>query len=454
MKRTLRSIVLLAALAASAIANGEEPETAPPGRAEEIDEDLRISQPGDEIEREKSADSAKVATAIPGGEDSFTVRSADGAHSLRLRALLQVDGVFFLDDAEGSGTDSLFLRRARPILEGTLARIFDFRLTPDFGQGKTVLFDAYVDARFHPLARVRVGKFKPPVGLERLQSASDTAFITRAAPTQLVPNRDVGLQLHGDFRGGFLTYAAMTSNGTPDGGSADSDTNDGKELSARVFLHPLRRAGSSRFADLGFGLSATHGTNEGTPIATGLGTYRSPGDLTFFSYRSDGTTAATVVADGERTRWSPQAYVYLGRLGILTEYVASSQDVRLDARAATLTHTAWQGSFTILLTDDMASYRGVNPAKSFLVGGRGRGAVELAARWSRIEFDDESFPVFADAAKSARRASEVALGANWWMTRNIRLMLNFDRTAFEGGAADGADRETETVVLSRFQVSF
>jgi phosphate-selective porin OprO/OprP len=391
---------------------------------------------------------------VVAGKEGIAIRSADGTHVLKLRALVQAETVFFVNDEETAGTDSVFLRRARPILEGTLARIFDFRLTPDFGQGKTVLFDAYVDARFHPKAKLRAGKFKPPVGLERLQSASDTAFIVRAAPTALVPSRDVGFQLHGDMREGLLAYALMASNGAPDGGGVDADSNDGKEVAARIFLHPFRGGDRASLENLGFGLAGTHGTNQGTPAATGLGTYKSPGDLTIFTYRSDGTAPGTVVADGNRTRWSPQAYLYAGRFGLLTEYVSSAQVVRLGAQEASLTHTAWQGTFTVALTDDAVSYRGVNPKKPFESGKPGKGAVELAARYSRIDFDEGSFPLFADPAKSTRSAAEAALGVSWWMTRQVRLMLNLDRTVFEGGAAGGADRETETVVLSRFQLSF
>jgi phosphate-selective porin OprO/OprP len=454
MLKTVASLVALSVLGVSASAVSERPPAAPPDRVEEIDQRPPVPERQDGIEKENATEAAKTATALDAGAEGFSIRSANGAYSLRFRGLVQVDSAFFRNDEKVPGADSIFLRRARPILEGTVGKIFDFRVTPDFARGKTVLFDAYVDARFHPLAKVRAGKFKPPVGLERLQSAPNIAFIVRAAPTLLVPNRDVGVQLHGDLRGGFLAYALMASNGTPDGGNVDADTNDGKEFSARVFLHPFRGGHSPRLEGLGFGLAGTHGSDEGTPTATGLGTYKTPGDLTFFSYRGDGTAPATVVADGKRTRWTPQAYLYLGRFGFLAEYVSSTQDVRLDAQAASLTQTAWQGSFTILLTDDTASYRGVDPKKPFEVGKPGRGAVELAVRYSRVDFDEASFPVFADPAKSARRASEMALGANWWMNRHIRLTLNLERTEFEGGAAGGADRETESVVLSRFQVSF
>jgi phosphate-selective porin OprO/OprP len=74
----------------------------------------------------------------------------------------------------------------RPIIEGTFGGIYDFKFMPDFAQGKTVIQDAYVTGRFAPGFQVTGGKFKAPIGLERLQSANDIRFVERAHPTQLV----------------------------------------------------------------------------------------------------------------------------------------------------------------------------------------------------------------------------------------------------------------------------
>ena len=154
------------------------------------------------------------------GGDGFSLRSADGNFQLKVRGYVQADARYFLDDDERPATDTFILRRVRPIFEGTLYKIFDFRIMPDFGGGQTVLQDAYIEGKLSPRFRVRAGKFKAPVGLERLRSGTDILFVERALPTNLVPNRDLGLQIGGDLGGGVASYAVGVFNGVPDGGSA------------------------------------------------------------------------------------------------------------------------------------------------------------------------------------------------------------------------------------------
>jgi phosphate-selective porin OprO/OprP len=44
----------------------------------------------------------------------------------------------------------------------------------------------------------------------------------------------------------------------------------------------------------------------------------------------------------------------------------------------------------------------------------------------------------ADPAKSAEKAKEWAVGINWYLNKNFKVVVNFVRTEFEGGAAGGA----------------
>ena len=121
--------------------------------------------------------------------------------------MLHFDGRNLTNDEPNGVTDTWQATRVRPIVEGTVGGIYDFRFTPDFGQGRTVIQDAYVTGRFKPAFQVTAGKFKAPVGLERLQSANDIRFVARAFPTGLAPNRDLGLQVGGKLVGERVDYA-------------------------------------------------------------------------------------------------------------------------------------------------------------------------------------------------------------------------------------------------------
>ena len=126
--------------------------------------------------QDEAAASAKESTAIvSAGPKGFSLRSADGKNQLRLRGTLHLDGRYLRRRRRRrASTPSRRPACARPS-RARFGGIYDFRFMPDFGQGRTVIQDAYVTARFHPAAQLTVGKFKSPVGLERLQCSRATS---------------------------------------------------------------------------------------------------------------------------------------------------------------------------------------------------------------------------------------------------------------------------------------
>ncbi len=183
----------------------EDPSPAPAEEsAEDLDARLRIVERKLELQKEQEAEAAKNRPTVSVGKDGYSLRSADGAFALRLRGYVQMDGRFYFDDDDLPLTDTFVIRRARPIVEGTVWKIFDFRIMPDFGGTSSTLFDGYVEGRFSNAFRVRAGKFKPPLSLERLQSATDLMFIERGAANALAPQRDLGVQVGGELAGGKL----------------------------------------------------------------------------------------------------------------------------------------------------------------------------------------------------------------------------------------------------------
>jgi phosphate-selective porin OprO/OprP len=333
----------------------------------------------------------------------------------------------------------------RPLLAGRLGRHFEFQVMPDFGGGATVLLDAWLDIDFSPGLRVRAGKFKSPVGLERLQSATALAFVERAYPTALVPNRDVGLMLHGQLAGGRVHYAAGLFDGAPDGGSVDLDLADGKDVAGRVFVTPFKRVGG-RLAGLGLGIGGTTGIQAGP-----LPAYRSGGQVSLL------TLVQGATADGRRNRLCPQLWFYSGRFGLLAEYGWSESWLKQAASATRVRFRgeAWQATASVTLTGEPASYAGVRPAAAFEPGADKWGAFELTARVNGLTLGGEAFRAgVLDEASSVRRAFAWAVGLNWYLSRNVKQVVDVERTTFTGGAAGGGDRPAENAVFIRTQVSF
>ncbi|MGH7709843.1 MAG: porin, partial [Gemmatimonadaceae bacterium] len=187
------------------------------------------------------------------GNAPLTFASADGRFRVRLRGYFQSDSRFFFDDEQTHATETFLLRRVRPVWEVTVGRLLDLRLMPDFGEGRVTVFDAHADVRLSPLFNIRSGKFKPPLGMERLQSATELIFIERAINTSFAPNRDVGVQLYGDIRGGVVQYQAGVFNGVPDLGFGDGDNGNHKDLVGRVLLEPFNGSSLTALSEFGIG---------------------------------------------------------------------------------------------------------------------------------------------------------------------------------------------------------
>ena len=451
----LRSSFAFATLLATASSVGaQDPAPAPDSTMEKssvetLDQRVRVLERLLELEKETAAARARTAATLTVGPDGATWRAADQAFQLRLRGYVHEDARYFEGESH-AGINSFVLRRVRPVIEATAFRKYSFRLMPDFGGGSVVLQDAYIDMAFARPVNLRFGKFKPPVGLERLMSATAMPFVERAFPTSLVPNRDLGVQLSGDVLGGTVTYAAGAFNGVDDGASADTDANDNKEFAARVFLKPfLNSTGALR--NLGFGVSATRGEQHGSLTAPGLAGYRTPGQNSFFFYRSNGQATGTVVADGNRTRIVPQGSLYMGRISAIGEYVVATHDVRLNTTVQQIENSAWEVSTGFVLTGEDATERGVRPTNAFDPSTGRWGALELTARMHALTIDDAAFPLLADPTRAASQARAWGLGINWYLNQNVKLVVNYDRTTFEGGAVNGADRQRETAIFSRIQ---
>jgi len=428
---------------------------------EGLDQKVRVIDRKLEVQAETEQVKAREAPIIKADAQGFSISSANPDDwQLKFGGIIQGDGRFFTSGDDKSPS-TFCLNRVRPILSGTLWKYYDFNITPDFGQGKVVLQDAYINDKYFQQAQLQVGKYKTPFGLERLQSDRDLLFSERALTNNLVPNRDTGAELHSDLFGGRLTYQLAAMNGVPNNtASVDVDNNDGKDFIGRVFAQPFKLSENQWAKGLGVGFAATYGDESNSTTSV----YKTYGQSTWFSYNK-GVTAA-----GARFRFTPQAYYHVGGFGLLAEYVSDrhklNRNIQLKKGASfkyvndyeTFADSGYSVQGSYLLTGEEASYYGIKPYHPFDPRLGTWGAWEIAARISNLATDSGQFKLrFVDPSVSAKTATEYTVGINWYLSQNIKWQFDYARTFFNGGAGvTGAitDRRDESVFETQFQLAF
>lgn len=379
--------------------------------------------------------------AKPWSRTGFWLMSPDGAFRLRLGGVVQADDRAFISRAP-AGADQFLVRRARIYIEGVVQEHIEYRVLPDFAAGQPLIQEAWVDFNYWPEFRIQVGKMKEPLSLERLQADVETLFVERGLPSDVAPNRDEGAAAHGDLFSRRLGYTVAIVNGAADGASVDNDSDNNKDVVARLFAAPFAASGSEVWEGLGFGVGASLG-RQNNGGAAGLPSYASEAQQSFFTYSSG------VTASGPRRRLTPQAYWRLYSFGLMAEYIESSQAFSKGAAAEQLTTRAYQVAGSWVLTGEKREFDGIKPKARFDPHADNWGALELAARYSALWVDRDAFPVFASAAASAHRADAETVGLNWYLNANVRVSVDYLRTLYAGGPV-----RLEQAAFTRVQVGF
>jgi phosphate-selective porin OprO/OprP len=383
--------------------------------------------------------------AIAFHQDGLWFSTADKSTHVQIHGYAQGDNRMFSSNVHGEGLDTFLFRRIRPLVEGTLFNAVDFRFMPDFGQNNPQIQEAYLELKSLPFAKLRVGKFKEPIGLEVLKSDRQLTFAERSMASDLLPLRYMGAQIGGSILSGSFTYAAGYFNGSSDGSNGNFQWVQDNEAAARLFVQPFAVTGIGAIRNFGIGMAGSSGNQHGT--IAGLKTV---GQSSFFKYSS------TTVANGQHDRISPQAYYYAGPIGILGEYVISSQDVLNKKIAGTVKNEAWQVTGSVMVTGEKNSYDGITPRNAFEPsrGFRHMGAVELAVRHSQVRIDNGAFPLFASPKTAAQSAKEYGIGVNWYLNHFVKLTTDWEHTNFKMALAKVTPLRSENVLISRIQLAF
>jgi len=429
---------------------------------EQLDQKVKVIDRKLEVQAETAQVKAQSAPIINADDKGFWFASPDGNYKVQFGGIVQADGRFFTTGNDSTGS-TFYLNRARPILTGTLWKYYDFNFTPDFGQGKVVLQDAYINDHMFDDANIQVGKYKAPFDLERLQVDRYLEYSQRSEIQNLVPNRDIGAELFSNtLFDNRLTYQVALMNGVPNNtASVDGDNNDGKDFVGRLFATPFVNSDNDWLTGFGAGFAATYGDEFNNTIST----YKTYGQQTWFTYNKG------VTASGMRFRYEPQLYYYHRQFGLMAAFASDRHALNLNGivtrgktpvyvnNYSTFTDTGYLAQLSYVLTGEDATFRGVTPRHPFDPTHGSWGAFDVVARISNVAVDSGVFKLgYANANVSANNATEYAFGINWYLNNNVKWQIDYARTFFNGGAGSSPkfpqDRPDEGVFETQLQISF
>ena len=455
-------------------------------RLDDLEQQVAILKRQIENSKDDAKDKASTTPVVTANsKDGFSIKSPDGNFSLRIGGYTQVEAREFgsgnkvdLQTSKGFSTSydedsAVLLRRARLIIQGTLAGNFDYYLQPDFGYNDNFssitatstssyspsLYDAWIDYKQFPDAVIKVGKFKTPFDLENLQDSRYTDFAELGLTGNLGPQRDIGAQVGGNLYFDWIQYAAGVFNGAADhenayGGTSTAGYENGNiSGTGRVFITPFKDTNIEPAKGFGIGYAASYGKEKGSDIPT---SYVTTGQAPFFSYNSG------VINDGPQLRTEPQAYYYYKSLGLLGEKVNDYESLEYKGSTTAWYHIkpdnrAFNVEGTYVLTGEDASYNGVTPRNDFNPGLGHWGAFELAARYGELNIDPIIFSEnFANLNNSASRAAAWSTGINWYLNKNAKIVFDYEQTKFDRGVVTGVgsgNRKTENLFITMFQLS-
>jgi phosphate-selective porin OprO/OprP len=352
--------------------------------------------------------------------EPFSLSNKRAGFKLALTGYVQADFREFLDWQVGDGSDpdaradDFEWRRLRIGLEGEWRRLdFEFDADPAFDEGDE-LKDARIGLRIADQLRLDGGHMKLPVSPEWLTSASRTDFIERAVVVNaLAPGRDWG-----GLAGGELGKVLEWSAGVFQGDSRSSSRRSGTTGAGRLVLRPATW--------LALGGSFSQGDVTAAPAG---------GDLDPSPKGLEGTSGTGyeffpgVFVNGQRRRWGADARIQGGPVAVWGEFLEAREQRKGQGPVLEdlpdVYGRGWSATATWVVTGERKA-RTIRPRAGLFAG---PGAIELAARYEELRFDDVSNQGFEAAGSRAGNIRPAGIktltgGLSWWPTTFLRLEGN------------------------------
>lgn len=351
-------------------------------------------------------------------DNGFKLESADKNFKLKFGGRIMWDNAFFFQDDAletqfGELNNGTEFRRARFYHSGTVYNNVQYKVQLDFTGGKVSFKDVFIIIKDFPyVGSLKVGHFKEPFRLEALTSSKYITFMERAFPIDMIPERNTGFMLFNDFldkrlswQGGLFRRSDFTGN--------DKRADQGYALTTRLTGLPFKNNKTHQLLHIGVGFS-----------------YRKPKSASYKeasrpeAHLGNKYVSTGMIEDVSTIRlFNLEAALVLNSFSIQGEYLQSKVNLA-GVAPENYSFSSYYAQVSYFLTGESRKYKSslvgfdrVKPKNNFGSDKKGRGALEIALRYSAIDLNSE-------AIKGGEQA-DITAGINWYLNPSTRIMANY-----------------------------
>ncbi|HBF12040.1 MAG TPA: hypothetical protein DDW49_01405 [Deltaproteobacteria bacterium] len=373
-------------------------------------------------------------------KEGVNFQTADKKFKFKIGGRLHTDVAYnnadqeLIDDLGPLNLDSgAEIRRARIELGGLFYERFEFQGEFDFANAGGVEFRDYLYlgvADIPVVGGIRVGYMKEPFGLNEYISSNANTFMEVANACTFCIGGNLGFQIHNDPLDGRMSWQAGVFKDTDNRGRLEEGGNI--DLTGRITGLPWYEDDGEKLVHLGLSYSFQNYADHATSFARAengiTGNYVNTGSIAAANAHLIGTEFALVY----------KPFSFQG------EYI----NAFVNADGTGVQNPNFNGFYaeaSYILTGEHRDYKkgngvfgSVKPKNNFLNGEGGLGAWQLAARYSRVDLNDESV--------LGGILTDYTAGVNWYLNPNVRVMVNY-------GFADLKNSGHSNSVMTRFQIN-
>ncbi|MEX2283270.1 MAG: porin [Gemmatimonadota bacterium] len=345
--------------------------------------------------------------------------------TIRPNGRLQADAAFYREDKKdlSNGTE---IRRARLAVAGDLTAEWSYQLELDLADDDAKVRDAWVMYRANEMLRLQLGNYKEPFSLDGITSSRFTSFIERSLIDAFVPPRHFGAAVRTNFRGATASIGIFGQE-PGDLGEDDLQDSEGWGAAARGTFAPV--LAERRLVHIG--AAVRHRTPDAQEDDETALRFRGYSETHVDRTRFYDT--GNLPGSDHYQQLDVEGAVVFGALSLQGERVWTRVN-RTAGPSSTLVGSYVYASFfptgehRTYDTED-GEFLGITPRRSL-------GAVELLLRYSTLDLND--------GIVTGGSGHNWTAGANWYVARNLRFMVNYvitnhDALATANGDAEGDD---------------